>query len=107
MGNSIASLEDLVGIEHCKLGFYQDLQQKVEQLRSSNEELDRNRQEIQAVVDGITDLMMVLSEDLEILRVNHVFRTWFPDIEPIGKGLAQVLALLQFMDKSPDCIAQT
>jgi len=29
------------------------------------------------------------------------------DIEPIGKGLAQVLALLQFMDKSPDCIAQT
>ena len=25
------TLADLVGIEHCKLGFYQELQQKVEQ----------------------------------------------------------------------------
>jgi len=81
----ITSLEDLVGIEHCKLGFYQELQQKVEQLKTSNLELEKKRQEIQAVLDGITDLMLVLSEDLKIQRVNHVFSEWFPDIDPIGR----------------------
>lgn len=78
------SLDDLVGIEHCKIGFYQELQQKVEQLKGSNLELQKKRQEIQALLDGITDLMVVLSEDLVIQRVNHVFENWFPGINPIG-----------------------
>jgi len=81
----IPSLEDLVGIEHCKLGFYQELQRKVEQLKASNQELEKKRQEIQAVLDGITDLMLVLSEDLRIQRVNHVFEQWFPGVNPIGR----------------------
>ena len=55
------TLADLVGIEHCKLGFYQELQQKVEQLKGSNLELEKKRKEIQALLDGITDLMVVLS----------------------------------------------
>lgn len=79
------TLEDLVGIEHCKLGFYQDLQQKVEQLRGSNLELEKKRKEIQALLDGITDLMVVLDEDLTIQRVNHVFTEWYPSIDPIGQ----------------------
>jgi len=86
----IPSLEDLVGIEHCKLGFYQELQRKVEQLKNSNHELEKKRQEIQALLDGITDLMMVLSEDLRIQRVNHVFEQWFPGINPIGRYCYEV-----------------
>ncbi len=84
------TLEDLVGIEHCKLGFYQELQQKVEQLRTSNRELEKKRKEIQAVLDGITDLMVVLSEDLRIQQVNHVFFEWFPGIDPIGHTCYEV-----------------
>lgn len=87
---SIASLEDLIGIEHCKVGFYQDLQHKVEQLKMSNDELEKKRQEIHAVLDGITDLMLVLSEDLKIQRVNHVFTDWFPGIDPIGRHCYEV-----------------
>jgi signal transduction histidine kinase len=87
---SIASLEDLIGIEHCKVGFYQELQQKVEQLKTSHDELEKKRQEIQAVLDGITDLMLVLSDDLKIQRVNHVFTDWFPGIDPIGRFCYQV-----------------
>lgn len=79
------TLEDLVGIEHCKLGFYQELQQKVEQLKGSNLELEKKRKEIQALLDGITDLMVVLSENLRIQRVNHVFTEWFAGIDPIGR----------------------
>ena len=86
----LPSLEDLVGIEHCKLGFYQELQQKVEQLRNSNRELEKKRQELQAVLDGITDLMVVLSEDLRIQRVNHVFEQWFPGVDPIGRYCYEV-----------------
>lgn len=80
------TLEDLIGIQHCKLGFYQELQQKVEQLKSSNLELETKRKEIQALLDGITDLMVVLSEDLTIQRVNHVFTQWFPGIDPVGQS---------------------
>lgn len=79
------TLEDLVGIEHHKLGFYQELQRKVEELKTSNQELERKRKEIQALLDGITDLMAVLSEDLEIQSVNHVFKEWYPDEDPLGK----------------------
>lgn len=82
---SITSLDDLIGIEHCKIGFYQELQQKVEQLKTSNEKLEKKRQEIQAVLDGITDLMLVLSDDLKIQRVNHVFTEWYPGVDPIGR----------------------
>ncbi len=79
------TLDDLIGIEHCKLGFYQELQQKVEQLKASNLELDKKRREVQAVLDGITDVMAVLSEDLKIQRVNHVFNEWFPGVDPVGQ----------------------
>ena len=84
------TLEDLVGIEHCKLGFYQELQQKVEQLKGSNLELEKKRKEIQALLDGITDLMVVLSENLTIQRVNHVFTDWFPGIDPVGRHCFEI-----------------
>lgn len=84
------TLDDLVGIEHGKLGFYQELQRKVEQLKTSNQELEKKRKEIQAVLDGITDLMLVLSEDLKIQRVNHVFSEWYPGVDPVGSTCCQV-----------------
>ncbi len=88
---SVTTLNDLVGIEHCKLGFYQELQQKVQQLKASNQELEKKRREVQAVLDGITDLMAVLSEDLKIQRVNHVFHEWFPGVDPIGQYCWDIL----------------
>lgn len=84
------TLEDLVGIEHCKLGFYQELQQKVEQLKNSNQKLEKKRKEMQAVLDGITDMMAVLDEDLTIQRVNHVFYSWYPGVDPMGMHCHQV-----------------
>lgn len=85
------TLEDLIGIEHSKLGFYQELQQKVTQLKASNHELNKKRKEVQAILDGITDLMAVLSDDFKIQRVNHVFYKWFPDANPIGQYCHQTL----------------
>ena len=87
----ITTLEDLIGIEHGKLGFYQELQHKVDQLRRSNLELEEKREENQALLDGITDLMLVLTDDLVVQRVNHVFESWYPGVDPIGLTCHQVL----------------
>ena len=84
------TLADLVGIEHCKVGFYQELQAKVELLKQSNLELERKRKEIQALLDGITDVMVVLSDALIIQQVNPVFMEWFPYEQPIGKHCYEI-----------------
>ncbi|MBM9603633.1 two-component system sensor histidine kinase NtrB [Desulfopila inferna] len=87
----VTTLEDLVGIEHTKLGFYQELQQKIKQLKASNLELDKKRKKVQAVLDGITDLMAVLSDDSKIERVNHVFHKWFPGVDPLSQYFHETL----------------
>lgn len=87
----VTTLEDLIGIGHTKLGFYQELQQKIKQLKESNRELDKKRKQVQAVLDGITDLMAVLSDDGKIQRVNHIFHKWFPRVDPLGKLCHQML----------------
>jgi signal transduction histidine kinase len=74
-----------MGIEHSKLNFFQELRQSIEKLTVSNRESEDQRREIAAILDGITDIMMVLSEDLQIISVNHVFLELFPDVNPIGK----------------------
>jgi len=79
------SLEDLIGIEHSKLGFFQELRQTIEALKDANAQSAQRRREIAAILDGITDIMMVLTPDLRILSVNHVFRQVFPDPAPEGK----------------------
>ena len=79
------SLEDLIGIEHSKLGFFQELRQTIEALKDANAQSAQRRREIAAILDGITDVMMVLTPDLRILSVNHVFRQVFPDPAPEGK----------------------
>jgi signal transduction histidine kinase len=79
------SLEDLIGIEHSKLGFYQELRQKVEELQDAHQESELRRQEIAAILDGITDVMMVLTKDLRIISVNHVFHELFDVPRPEGQ----------------------
>uniref|UniRef100_I2PXR5 histidine kinase n=1 Tax=Desulfovibrio sp. U5L TaxID=596152 RepID=I2PXR5_9BACT len=79
------SLEDLIGIEHSKLGFFQELRQTIEALKDANAQSSQRRREIAAILDGITDIMMVLSPDLRILSVNHVFRQTFPQPAPEGQ----------------------
>ncbi|MEL7639008.1 MAG: ATP-binding protein [Solidesulfovibrio sp.] len=84
------SLEDLIGIEHSKLGFFQELRRTIEALKDANTQSAQRRREIAAILDGITDIMMVLSPELRIQSVNHVFRQIFPDPAPEGKFCYQI-----------------
>jgi len=89
------TLEDLIGIEHGKLGFFRDLQIKIAELQTSNLELARKQSEIQGILDGITDVMVVLSPDLRIVSINQVYHDIFHDPGPVeGKHCYQVFRQL-------------
>lgn len=92
------SLQDLIGIEHSKLGFFQELRQKIEELKQANAESEERRREIGAILDGVTDVMMVLSEDLRIISVNHVFQETFPGEQAEGRFCYEV-----FRNESRPC----
>lgn len=79
------TLKDFIGIEHSKLGFFQELQVKVEELKAAHRESESRRQELVATLDGITDIMMVLSEDSRIISANRVFKDLFGVSSPEGR----------------------
>ncbi|MDR3044617.1 MAG: PAS domain-containing protein [Desulfovibrio sp.] len=97
------SLDDLIGIEHSKLGFFQELRQTIVQLKAAHRESERNRLEIEAILDGITDLMMVLSKDLRIIAVNHVFYDILGVREPEGRYCYEIFR--QQDHPCPECPA--
>jgi hypothetical protein len=84
------TLEDLMGIEHAKLGFFREVQEKIAELKASNLELARKKNTIQAILNGITDIMVVLSEDHRIVSVNRVFSEIFGDRNPRGEPCYKV-----------------
>ena len=45
------TLSDIVGIEHCKVGFFQELQNKIELLNQSNVKLENKRKEMEAILN--------------------------------------------------------
>lgn len=85
VADDATTIQDLIGIEHSKLNFFQELQHSIVELKASRDKSEAQRREIAAIFDGITDLMMVLSEDMRIISVNHVFMEIFPDGDPRGK----------------------
>jgi signal transduction histidine kinase len=94
------SIEDLVGLGHTKLGFFKEVQVRMGELRKSNRELERERQHVQAILDGITDIVAVISPDLRIRSVNHSFYDTYPGRSPIGARCHQV-----FRDRESPCEA--
>lgn len=87
---ALPTLEDLVGIEYAKLGFFPEVQEKMVQLRISNVELARQQRHIQGILDGITDVMAILTLDRRITSVNHVYHSVFGEPNPAGKHCYEV-----------------
>ncbi|MCX7944989.1 MAG: ATP-binding protein [Deltaproteobacteria bacterium] len=79
------SLQDLIGIEYIKLGFYRELQEKISELQSSNLQLDIKQQHLQSIIDGITDIMAIVSLDFKITSINRFYYDFFEERDPVGK----------------------
>lgn len=95
------TLEDIIGLEHTKLGFFGELKKKNAELRDSNLELERRQREIQAILDGITDVMAVVSFNFTMLSVNHLFGEVFGQEDPKGAFCYRVLRNRE--SPCPDC----
>ncbi len=83
-------LSDIVGPEYTKLGFFREVQEKMAELETYNAELERKKQEIQDILNGIMDLLAVVSPDYRIVYVNRVFTTYFDIPRPEGMHCYQV-----------------
>jgi signal transduction histidine kinase len=77
-------LSDIVGPEYTKLGFFREVQEKMAELETYNAELERRKQEIQDILNGIRDLLAVVSPDYRIVYVNKVFNEYFEIERPEG-----------------------
>lgn len=77
-------IEDLIGLGHTKLGFFKEVQKKMGELRQFNRELEQERQHVQAILDGITDIVAVISPDYRIRSVNHSYFDIYPGSDPAG-----------------------
>ncbi len=82
---SLPTIDDILGIEQTKLGYFQEWQKKIRELRAAHSESESRRQANAAILDGITDLMMVLDADLRIISVNKVFEELLPNENAIGR----------------------
>lgn len=92
------TIEDLVGLGHTKLGFFKEVQIKIGELRAFNLELETKRQEIQSILDGITDIVADVSLDFRIRTVNQSFFKLFPIANP-----RNALCYRTFRNRSRPC----
>ncbi len=91
-------IEDLIGLGHSKLGFFKEVQEKMAELRKSNRALEHQRQHVQAILDGITDIVAVISPDYRIRSVNHSFFDIYAHSEPENQPCYQI-----FRNRSEPC----
>jgi len=92
------SIEDLIGLGHTKLGFFREVQVKMGELRESNRDLRRERQRVQAILDGITDIVAVIAPDYRIQSVNHSFFELYQRRSPVDGYCYTV-----FRDRAEPC----
>lgn len=85
-----AKLADISGIDTVKLGFFKEVKRKISQLEASNQELEQKRRDIQAILDGIPDVMVVISLEKKVLSVNKSFTDAYPGLEPVGLACHKV-----------------
>lgn len=79
-----ARLEDIIGIESIKLGFFKEVQTTINELKASNIELEQKRRDVQDILNGIPDVVAVVSPDYLVLSVNSAFSDTYGDRDPIG-----------------------
>jgi len=98
-------LSDIVGPEYTKLGFFREVQDKMAELETYNRELERKKQEIQDILNGIMDLLAVVSPDYRIIYVNKVFQSYFGDASPQGRFCYEVFRHRN--EPCPECPLRT
>lgn len=79
-------LDQLLGIESSKIGFYGEVKQKIQELEAANLGLRVKKTELQAVFDAISDGVVIYDRTGLVQHRNHVCPKLFPKETLIGKS---------------------
>jgi hypothetical protein len=94
-------IEALIGLGHTKLGFFKEVQTKIAELQKSNLELEHKRRQVQAILDGITDIVAVVTLDYRIQTINNSFYKIYDSADPVDAFCYQVFR--QRSEPCPEC----
>ncbi|HKK32663.1 MAG TPA: ATP-binding protein [Desulfomicrobiaceae bacterium] len=83
-------LNDLIGFEYTKLGFFREVQEKIAELEESNAALQAKQQEIRNILDGVTDILALVTPDRKIQGVNQLFLDFYGIDKPEGRHCYEV-----------------
>lgn len=79
-------LDDLIGIESSKIGYFGEVKQKIQELEAANLSLRTKKSELQAVFDSISDGVLIYDSAGLVQHRNHVVPRLFPTETLIGKS---------------------
>lgn len=96
--NSKNEHPDFKGIGYSKIGFFKETRSKIKELESLNIELVRRHNRLEAIFDSIGDGLTILDHNLNIVLVNQVQKTNFPEKTLVGMKCYQ-----GFFDKTSAC----
>ncbi len=99
--NKPTTLEDIVGLEDTKLGFFGEVKNKVVELQATNLKLERKQRQVQAILDGISDVMAIMSLNFTIISVNRLFSEVFNCKNPEGRLCYEIFK--KQTSPCPDC----
>ncbi len=85
------TLEDIIGLEYTKLGFFGEVKKNMAKLQATNRQLERKQRKLEAIFDGISDVMLILSANFTIISVNRLFSTFFKHASPKGNFCYAIL----------------
>ncbi len=89
---------DFKGIGYSKIGYFKETRSKIKELESLNIELARRHNKLEAIFNSISDGLTILDRQLNIVFVNQVQKTNFPDTAFIGEKCYRA-----FFQKSDVC----
>lgn len=89
--NKPTTLEDIIGLEYTKLGFFGEVKKNMAKVQATNRQLERKQRKLQAIFDGISDVMVIISFNFTIISVNEPFFTFFKHTNPRGNFCYDVL----------------
>ncbi|MBW2478310.1 MAG: PAS domain S-box protein [Deltaproteobacteria bacterium] len=79
-------LDNLLGIDSSKIGYYAEVKQKIQELEAANLGLKTKKTELQAVFDSISDGVLIYDSSGLVQHRNHVIPKLFPTETLIGKS---------------------
>lgn len=83
--NRPTTLEDIIGLESTKLGFFGEVKNKIVELQTANLKLEQKQRQLQAILDGISDVMVIISLNFTIISTNRLFSEVFNCASPRGR----------------------